>query len=159
MKNERVDELIDRVAAELVDSSHDPSFTLRLRARLQSRSHQVSPRLILAATVSAAVMLAIVVITMRDLASPDASTNGNFVTSTALALRAPLTPFAPAAPLAPLARLAPRAPARPASTTVVIESLEIAPLDDIALDVGALEVAALTLADLEDADAGEKEPR
>lgn len=63
MKNEHLDELIDRVAAELTAVSADPGFTGRLRARLHPRRARLSVSLLVVAS-AAAVLVAAVAMTL-----------------------------------------------------------------------------------------------
>jgi hypothetical protein len=138
MKNERTDELIDRLAAELVEAPSDPQFSTRLRTRLQPAQRRVSTRIAVAAFATAAAALAFVTMTRPSV------------------IERPTAPGTPL-PSTAVARLAPLAPVVPVAAVVIEPLAEIAPLADVVIDVPSLEVDALAIAALEEDD--EKEPK
>jgi hypothetical protein len=143
MKNERPDELIDRVAADLVDGPVDRMLATRLRARLQPAQRRGSTPFPLATGAAAAIVIAVAAVAIATVVV------SNRRTSTPIEMTS--APLAPLAPLAPVSE-----PSKPEGRpTLVVDALEITPLDEVAFDVDALEVDALAISALED----EKEPR
>ena len=159
MKNERLDELIDRVAADLVASPANPAFARQMRELLHSRQQPLSARLILGGCVAAAIVMALALFegngtsTVTSVRTEVAALGARVAVATPGALVGLVAPVAPVAP----ARTQPRSAARAASGSPVVLPLEIAPLADPPFDVDSLEVGALAIAALENED--QKEPR
>ena len=161
MKNERLDELIDRVSASLVDVPDDVMLTARLRTTLGARRTQPWIRVMTLA--AATVVIAVALGTWKRQQDTGETTPLPAVARlTTAALAAPLAPtFArsgatvgkPVGPVAVVARGKTVVDATPLS----VAALHVAPLEvpEVTLDVLA-DVAGLAIADL---DEEKKEPR
>jgi hypothetical protein len=172
VKNEHIDETIDRVAAELTAVPADPGFSARLRDQLAHRQHH-SARWALASATAAVLVAAVVVLRFYS-APPEDAASGIVIASRGIgagpvelplgglvgSVRAGLVSAAPEAgtlPMAPSDSEGEALASEPGALTVsplVVEPVNLPAV----LDIAPLEVPHLEIVEI-GAGHGAKEPR